>query len=85
MTPSRQQDYLTMARQHTAALLEAYLALKAMQTEWNAQAIGDNPFDGVGANEGYTSAQAGAVVFDTMSAIDTLMAAGHATNLTNLL
>lgn len=82
---SRQSDYITIARQHTKTLWESYLALKAMQGEWNAQDYGTTLEDGVGANEGYTKTEVGSVVFDTVTAIDAVMAAGHATNITNLL
>lgn len=85
MTPARQQDYMTLARQYNKQLVDAYLALKGMQFEWSAEDVGNNAFNGEGENDGYTSAQVGAVVFDTVGAIDTMMAAGHGTNVANLL
>lgn len=82
---SRQQDFITEARQQAANLYNAIIALEGMQSEWNAQDYGSTLADGEGANAGYTAAEVGAVVFDTANAMRTQLAAGHATNLTNLL
>lgn len=41
--------------------------------------------DGSGENAGYTKTEVGAVVFDTVGALDTMFAAGHATNVSKLL
>ncbi len=82
---SRKSDYITLARQHTTTLWNAYLELKSLQSEWSAQDYGNTLGDGEGANEGYTSTQVGAVVFATADALETLFATGHATNITDLL
>ena len=81
----RQQDYLSLARQSTKKLWDAYLELKKMQEEWNALDYGNTLANGEGANEGYTKAEVGSVVFDTINAMETLMGQGHATNIAKLL
>lgn len=84
-TASRQQDYITLARDHTRKLWAAINDLEGMQNEWSAQDYSNNLDDGTGANEGVTAADVGAVVNTSISALRTWLAAGHATNFTNLL
>lgn len=82
---ARQQDFITETRNEARALWDALNNLEAKQQEWNALAYGDNPFSGEGANDGYTSTECGAVVFDTVDAIRTALNTGHATNIAKLL
>lgn len=81
----REQDFITLARQHAKSILDAYNGLKGLQLEWNALDYANTLDDGAGANEGITKAEVGSVVFDTTDAITTLLNAGHATNLSKLL
>ena len=82
---SRGSDYISIARQNVRDFWEAYETLKSMQDEWNAQNYGSTLADGIDANAGITAASVGAVVFDTINAIKTVMDAGSATNITKLL
>jgi hypothetical protein len=82
---SREQDFITIARQHNRAVWEALHALKAMQAEWNALDYGNTLDDGDGSNIGITSAEVGSVVFGTTDAMHVVLAAGHATNMAKLL
>lgn len=86
MPAARESDFITLARQHTKALWDAYHALRAMQSEWTANDYGNTLDDGVGANLGYNKAEVGAVVFDTVNEIKLrIFDTGHATNLAKLL
>ncbi len=60
-------------------------ALRSLQPEWNALDYGTTLEDGVGANEGVTADEVGAVVFATTDAFIALLATGHATNMSKLL
>ncbi len=82
---SREQDFITLARQHNKAIWDGINALVAMQREWNALDYGTTLNDGAGANEGLTKTQIGAVVFDTANAFVAVLNAGHATNMSRLL
>jgi len=87
---SRQSDFVTLARQETRNLWNAWLELKSMQEEWNAldyaNTLGDEDDAFAGENEGLSASEVGAVIFDTANAIDTeVMDAGHATNMAKLL
>lgn len=85
MSASREQDFITLAKQYNKAVWDGINALKSMQTEWNALDYGTTLDDGVGANAGLTKTDIGAVVFDTTNALLTTLAAGHATNMAKLL
>ena len=85
MSAARHQDYITLARDRTKSLWQAYLDLKEMQSEWSALDYGTTLSDGAGANLGYNKAHVGSVVFDTVNALTTLFNTGHATNLSSLL
>lgn len=87
---ARQKAYVRLARANAAALLAAYQALLDLQLEWNALAYGDNLPDPTGVDitetgDNYTKAEVGAGVFDTITAITTVLNAGSATNLAKLL
>jgi hypothetical protein len=83
---TRETEYVREVRQNTISLWQAYLSLKELQDEWNAQDYGNNlTIDPEGPHAGLLPAQIGAVVFDTANAIATVMAAGNATNVTAIL
>lgn len=82
---SRENDYITQARAANRAIWEGIHALKALQSEWNALDYGTTLDDGVGENAGITGADVGAVVFDTCTAFEQVLAAGSATNMAKLL
>lgn len=84
-TPARQSDYISLARESNRKVWEGINELVALQREWNAEDYGTTLADGVGANEGITKAQVGAVVFDTADALVQVLNAGSATNMANLL
>lgn len=81
----REQDFYTLARQHNTAIWNAINDLVALQREWNALDYGNTLDPGVGANDGLTAQQVGAVVFDTTNAFLAVLAQGHATNMARLL
>jgi len=82
---SREQDFITEARQHNKQIWDGINALVALQREWNAMDFGNTLDAGEGANEGIEAAEVGAVVFDTANALVGVLAAGHATNMAKLL
>lgn len=83
---NRDEEYVRIARQKAIQLWNAYQDLKAMQDEWNAQDYGNTlTIDPSGNNADITAADVGAVVFATADAINVVMNAGHATNVTKLL
>lgn len=84
-TTSRQQQYINEARMETRNFWNAYQNLLSMQAEWNAQDYGTTLQPGEAQNSGIDRDDVGAVVFATMDAIKTLLATGHATNITNML
>jgi len=81
----RQQDFYTLARNHSKAIWDGINALVALQREWNALDYGNTLEPGAGANDGLTDTEVGAVVFDTANAMVAVLAAGHATNMAKLL
>lgn len=81
----RESDFITESRNHARALWNSINALVALQREYNALDYGSTLDDGIGANLGITSAEVGAVVFDTANALVVVLNAGHATNLAKLL
>jgi ribonuclease HI len=91
-TDARKANFKTHTREATRQLWNALQNLKGLQAEWTAQDYGNtlgtdeaNP-DGSGSEHvGLAPAAFGAVLFATTDAIDALMDAGHATNVTNIL
>jgi len=81
----RQQDFYTLARNHSKAIWDGINALVALQREWNALDYGNTLEPGAGANDGLTDTEVGAVVFDSANAFVAVLAAGHATNMAKLL
>ena len=82
---SREQDYITLARSANRKIWDGINELKGLQAEWQALDYGNTLENGAGENEGITSAEIGSVVFATADAFETLLNAGHATNMANLL
>ena len=81
----RHQDYISAVRAANRQIWDGIKALKKAQDEWNAGDYGNTMPDGEGENAGYTNAEVGAVAFGTADAFTTVLAAGHATNMVNLL
>lgn len=79
------ENFITNARREAQKFYDSYHSLKKMQTQWNALAYGDALPAGAGENTGITKTEVGAVVFDTVDAVTTLLGQGHATNLAKLL
>lgn len=82
---SREQDFITEARQHNKAIWDGINALVALQREWNALDYGSTLDAGDGDNTGIAATEVGAVVFDTANALVAVLNGGHATNMANLL
>lgn len=82
---SREQDFITEARQQNKAIWDGINALVALQREWNALDYGNTLDSGDGDNTGISVAQVGAVVFDSANAFVGVLSAGHATNMARLL
>ncbi len=81
----RQQDFISITRATNEQIWDGINTLVAMQREWQALDYGNTLEDGEGGNAGYTALEVGAVVFDTANAMVAVLAAGHATNMANLL
>lgn len=82
---SRENDYITEARQFNRLLWAAINGLLALQPEWNALDYGTTLSPGEAQNAGIQPADVGAVVFDTANALKALMQEGHASNVCKLL
>lgn len=83
---SSEQDYISNIRTATKKFWDAYHELKNAQTQWDALNYSATLPDGEGANLGYTAAEVGAVVFDTMNEVKLrIFDTGHKTNLAKLL
>lgn len=78
-------QFINDACTYTKQFWTAYEALKSMQDQWNALDYGSTLMDGSNSNGTVTAASVGAVLFDSMNAITTVMATGVATNLAKLL
>lgn len=79
------QKYIADIIRNTRQFWTAYEFLKAQQDQWNAGDYLNKLIDGDASNNNVTTAAVGAVVFDTMNAIATLLSQGYATNITKLL
>ena len=73
-----------LVRGYARGLLAALHGLEAMQTRWNALDSGSTMIAGEGSFNGITSADVGAVVFDTANAVRALLDGGHGTNLSKV-
>ena len=94
-TMSNRINHINRARQAATNLMAAINELRALKIEWDAgmsvwivDATGDDPnaegyipYDFKGDNQGLMKADISAVTSTTLAAIETLLAAGHATNL----
>lgn len=81
----RDQEYITLARALTKQTWEGIRGLLALQAEWNALDYLNNLENGTGDNAGILAAEVGAVVFDTANALEAVLLAGNATNMSRLL
>ena len=81
----RDQDYYSLVREANRRIWEGVNTLKALQREWTALDYATTLAPGEGENAGLVPADLGAVVFDTTTALETVLAAGHATNMAKLL
>ena len=83
---SRKSDYVAEARRETTQLIDALDRLRAKQYEWTALDYGTTMTDEdlIGVADGLVPSDIGAVIFDTVNAIDALLQEGHATNLYKL-
>lgn len=82
---NRHQDYISTVRAANKAIWDGINTLVALQREWNALDYGNTLPPGEGANDGVSRAEVGSVTFDTANALVAVLAAGHATNMANLL
>lgn len=78
---SRKEEFVADAKRMTRAIWDNLNALRALQKEWNALDYGST----LGNESGAPAAEVGAVVFDTVNALDAVLAQGHATNMAKLL
>ena len=85
MSATRENQFITAARDSNRKVWEGINELVAMQREWNALDYGKTLGDGVGANDGLVKTDIGAVIFDTANALVTILNVGHATNMAKLL
>lgn len=82
---SREQNFITEARELNRQIWNGINALVAMQREWNALDYGSTLDPGTGDNTGIEAAEVGAVVFDSANAFVGVLNGGHATNMAKLL
>lgn len=82
---NRHQDYISTVRAANKAIWDGINTLVSAQREWNALDYGNTLPAGEGANEGVPRQEVGSVTFDTANALVAVLAAGHATNMANLL
>ena len=78
-------DYITRVRLANQKVWEGINELKALQREWNALDYGSTLPNGTGDHAGVTTAEVGAVVFDSANALSTVLDTGVATNMAKLL
>jgi len=77
---SRDEEFVTEAREANRKIWDGINALIALQRQWNALDYGNTL-----AVDGVVAAEVGAVVFDTATAFVAVLNAGHATNMAKLL
>lgn len=82
---TRGDTYVSDTRASVRSFWESYLHLRSLQSEWDAQDFGNTLTAQLEINSDVTAAEVGAAIFDAMNAVKTVMDAGHATNLTNVL
>lgn len=80
---ARPSDFVSLVRQETTNLLTSIDRLHALKAEWDALDYGNSlPEEAfAGTNADVDRAAIAAVIGTTLSALDGLLAAGHATNL----
>ena len=79
---TQDNDYVTRAREYNRQVWEGIQKLLALQAQWNALDYGNTL---IVADEGLTTADIGAVVFDAANAMEAVLATGVATNMAKLL
>lgn len=82
---ARDSDYITEARAAARKVWDGINELVALQREYAARDYGNTLPAGAGDNAGIDKVKVGAAVFDTANALVTVLNAGHATNLAQLL
>ncbi len=82
---NRHQDFISQVRASNKKIWDGINELVAFQREYHALDYGNSLQNGEGENSGITKAEVGAVTFDTANALVAVLAAGHATNMANLL
>ena len=85
-TIEQKENYIREIREAATKILDGQEELNSLFTHWNAEALGSllQDTDFVGDNEGLTVLNLSDVIGTTRSAIETLFAAGHYTNLYRL-
>jgi len=82
-TMNQKIEHVNQVRANATRLMDTIKALQGLRKDWDylglSSALKDADF--TGTNEGLTAAQI-AGVYTTLAAIETLLAAGHGTNLT---
>lgn len=79
---ARHAKFIEESRQASNLIWQGYNKLQALQAEWTSAGYTDNMPD---ENADYSKQAVSDVVNTTTDALETFMAAGHATNLTRLL
>lgn len=84
---SRKNDYVAETRSEVRQLVAALDRLRSKQIEWNANNYGETLTDDdlIGVADGLHPSDIGAVIFDTVDALDAVLESGHASNLYRLL
>jgi hypothetical protein len=86
---NKQSDFFSNARAYSKMIYDGVNGLKNLQNQFNYGGYGPggpNPLPpGIGENDGITSAEVSAVVFDTADALSTTLNSGHGANIEKLL
>lgn len=82
-TMNQKIDHVNQVRANATRLMDTIKVLQGLRKDWDYLGLSSalQPEDFTGTNEGLTPSQI-AAVYTTLSAIETLLAAGHGTNLT---
>ncbi len=82
-TMNQKIEHINQVRANATRLMDTIKVLQGLRKDWDYLGLSDaiEPEDFTGTNEGITPAQI-AAVYTTLSAIETLLGAGHGTNLT---
>ncbi len=82
-TMNQKIEHINSVRSNATRLMDTIKALQGLRKDWDYLGLSSaiEAEDFTGTNEGLTPAQI-AAVYTTLEAIETLLAAGHGTNLT---